>query len=126
MTVDYSVYSIILVQVFNLTPPGYEEDSEEEESDDGKEDEEAEVKDQRKDDDALEEIAKMVRNTQTAKKRRREGELLAKGNKDDVQEDGKGVEEGEEKEEDENDNDEDLIPQTISKNAFALLGEEDD
>jgi len=61
-----------------------------------------------------------VRNIQTAKKRRREGELLSKGNKDDVQEDGKGVEEGEEKEEDENDNDEDLIPRTISKNAFAF------
>lgn len=93
--------------VFSVRPPGYDDDAEEEE--DGKEEERVEV------DDDLAGVVNMVRSIQTAKKRNVErGSEVTKGEDE-------GVNSDEEEEEE----DEEESP-TVSRNAFALLGEGND
>ena len=101
--------------VFCLRPPGYDDEGSEEEEDD-----EEEVEEDDDDDAELETLAKMVRNIQTAKKRKAMADPVVKvkeGSENNNQEEG----DSDEKEESEEES-----PQAFSSNAFALLGEEND
>jgi len=100
--------------VFCLQPLGYDDDVDDDDDDDGEENE---------DDDDLNDVVNMVRNIQTAKKRRMENSSDVSRPNDSKNDDSRVTAIGNE---DEEKGSEDEEPQTLSKNAFALLGDEDD